>query len=402
MIGLLVTVLLFPLVGWAMSRLVGRTSVFLMGLGTVGAVLHVTTLMRIPPMVTIVVLIVGSLIVIGARVSSRAHAAEDSRAPFALVVLLLPIAALLFITAVTPLHDYDGRAFWLLKAKAISTEHRIDGPFFQQQTVHDPRNEYPLLIPMDAAAVMMLSGEVDDRAVRWIYVLALAALALHARRFAGDWPAALIPWIPQFAIANSGGAVSAYNDIPLAGFIACAFFELVERTSPLRFGLWLSFLVLTKNEGLPIAIILLVAGGFVFGRRVLLSLAPFAVAAIALLVWRGLVPASDEENLPRLLTGIQHHIDRLVPAVARFIAHACTMQWWGLFWIAAVAAAIYVGTRELKLPLYIAGAIFALYVAVYMVTTWNMLELMNASADRLLMHMIGPVIYIIGACARSR
>jgi hypothetical protein len=314
---------------------------------------------------------------------------------------------LLFTTAITPLQDYDGRAFWLLKAKAIANEKRIDGPFFQQrESMYNPRNEYPLLVPFDAAAVMMLSGRADDRPVRWIYVLALGALALHARRFTGPWPAALIPWIPQFAASHAGSAATAYNDVPLAAFGACAFFELIEKKSPLRFGLWLSFLVLTKNEGLPFAIIFLAAGVVVFRQRVVLSLAPLAAALTALLVWRSLIPAGDEENLSKLLTGVHHHLDRLVPAVVRFLAHAFGFHWWGLFWLVVIAAGAFIVSRdgwpEIALAVYVIASMLALYTAVYMVTTWDLITLLNASADRLLMHVIGPAVYIIGVSARSR
>jgi hypothetical protein len=407
MIGLLLTLVLFPLVGFATARFVGRTSAFLMGLGVVGGVLHVLTLMRVPPLVTIVGLLIAS--VIGGRQTILSVFREkwpDRIVWPPLLLALIPILFLLFTTAVRPLTDYDGRAFWLLKAKAIAHEGRIDGPFFQQKTMYDPRNEYPLLVPFDAAALMIVSGDHNDRQVRWIYVLALAALALHARRFVGPWPAALIPWIPQFAISNSGSAATAYNDVPLAAFGACAFFELIERKSPLRFGLWLSFLVLSKNEGLPFALLLFGAGVFVFRRRVVVSLAPLAAAVTTLLVWRGLIPGSDEENLVHLLRGVGDHLDRFVPALLGFTAHSLRMRDWGLFWAAAIVATFIIASRDgwkpLILPWFVIGGMSALYVAVYMVTTWNMVELMNASADRLLMHIVGPAVYLIALSAQSR
>jgi hypothetical protein len=203
----------------------------------------------------------------------------------AALVCAIPFVAIFFVTAVVPLHDFDGRAFWLLKAKAIATEGRIDGPFFQGHTTYDPRRGYPLLVPLDAAAVMTATT-LDDRQVRWIYLLALLALALHARRWIGWWAAALLPWIPQFAVTADGGATSAYNDVIVAAFAGCAFLELIGGESPLRFGLWLAFLVLTKNEGVPYALVLFAAGVFVFRRRIFVSAPSLIVAIATLFLWR--------------------------------------------------------------------------------------------------------------------
>ena len=46
------------------------------------------------------------------------------------------------------------------------------------------------------------------------------------------------------------------------------------------------------------------------------------------------------------------------------------------------------------------------YIVVYMVTLWNMRDLVDATADRLLMHVIGPALFAIarvsGPTAQNR
>ena len=72
---------------------------------------------------------------------------------------------------------------------------------------------------------------------------------------------------------------------------------------------------------------------------------------------------------------------------------------------AFAAATFLVVRREWKtaaLPLSIIGAMSAVYVAAYMVTAWQLEDHMEASADRLLMHFIGPAAFLIGALAKSR
>ena len=90
-----------------------------------------------------------------------------------------------------------------------------------------------LKLPAEAtidAAVMVASGSKDDLAVRWLSVLALGSLAFHARKWVGEWPAALIPWIPQFAVVPEGGALSGYNDVLLGAFAALSG-RLIERAA---------------------------------------------------------------------------------------------------------------------------------------------------------------------------
>jgi hypothetical protein len=39
------------------------------------------------------------------------------------------------------------------------------------------------------------------------------------------------------------------------------------------------------------------------------------------------------------------------------------------------------------------GGAFAVYLAVYTVTSWIQIDLINSSADRLLMHIVAPALY---------
>lgn len=402
MIGAIVTAVGFWLVGAAVRRLIGGGARFLLGLGTTGLVLHVALLAGVPPIPVLVAIGAGSILTL--FLVRRRAAEPPPRTPAAAwVMIVAPVVFLLFVTAIVPLADYDGRAFWLLKAKAIAVEGEIDGPYFSGQGGHNPKNEYPLLVPLAAAAVMITAGDIDDMQVRWIYVLALGSLALHARRWAGAWPAALITWLPQFAVEPQGSALSAYNDIVLAAFAACAFFEIVERTSPLRFGVWISFLVLTKNEGLPFAILLLAAAAFVWRGRVLRALPPFALALTTLFVWRLRVQPTDDDPLLALLPTLPERLERLGPAVAGLLSHAASLERWGLFWFAVVAALVLLAVRRewqfAGVPVFLMAGMSAVYVAAYMVTTWHMPDHIAVSADRLLMHLVGPAVYLLSAAA---
>src|SRR5438270_69270 len=349
MIALLVTVVLFPLIGWSLGRRsVGEA--FLLGLGITGSVLFIAGVLHVPLVIAMVLIGVWGVGRGAWELKHRSRPAlplSTPHFPLPTILMIIPLLALTFAAAITPLNDFDGRAFWVLKAKGIAHERSIDGPFFHGGT-HDPRNQYPILIPLDGAVILSMARSLDDRNLRWLYLGMLIALALLVRdrigRFvspaAGAWCAALLVWIPQFAVEPEGGVLSAYNDIGIAAFIAGAFFELIERKSEFRFGLWLAFLVLTKSEGLPIALVFLAIGAFAFRKRILTPAIITFVATAALIAWRLRIPAGAEEDVFRLLPTIPEKLHSLGVALAAFPHHMLLIPRWGIFWIAVIVAAV--------------------------------------------------------------
>ena len=391
MTGLLITAILFPIAGCVMGRR-PLAECFLLGIGVVGSVMFVLGVFHVPFVIAGVVVVVAGLL---GFVYGPASAGRDRLKPVPTLIAIIPLVVLVIVAAVIPLHDFDGRAFWLLKAKALADERVLDGPFFHNQIVNDPRNQYPLLLPLDAATAMIASRDSDDREVRWLYIFTFAALVFVIARRVNPWCAAILAWTPQFAVSNEGGALTAYSDIALAAFIACAFLELIDGDSLLRFGLWLAFLVLTKNEGLPIACVLLAIGIASFRERIVQSILPLLVAVAALFAWRSHIPKTDEEDYFALISSFPLHSSRFGPAVAEFVSHFFDFSKWGLFWIAAlIALAVLVWKKEWRAPVIVA-AIAMLYIGAYIVTNWTMHELIAASADRLLMHMAGPALFAI-------
>lgn len=409
MIGLLVTVMLFPLAGSSLGR---RTlgEAFLLGAGIVGSVLFVAGVAHVPLVAALILIVVWS--VISAVREIRRSAPEPIRYPrLATFLMVIPLMALTFTAAITPLNDFDGRAFWVLKAKGIAHERRIDGPFFSGATL-DPRNHYPILIPLDGAVIMGMAHDLDDRHLRWFYVGLLAALALLVRErigrlvspAAGAWCAALLVWIPQFVVEPEGSALSSYNDIALAAFVAGAFFELIAAESPWRFGLWLAFMVLTKSEGLPLAIVFLAIGVFVFRKRIVTPAILAAIATAALLLWRLRIPAGDEEDIVRMLPTIPEKLHHVVDALAAFPRHMLLLPRWGIFWIAVIIAAVMamrVDRRAARLAIAVIVSILAIYAGVYMATGWIVSDLIAVTADRLLMHVIAPSLFLLAVGVRA-
>src|SRR4051794_20588735 len=408
MIGLAVTLLLFPLVGFSAGRR-SLGEAFLLGLGITGSVLFVAGVVHVPLVIAFALLGVWG-VGCGVWELRRGIQRPHIHSPLATTLTVIPLLALTFAAAITPLADFDGRAFWALKAKGIAHERSIDGPFFHGGTL-DPRNQYPILIPIDGAVILSLTHSLDDRHLRWLYLGILAALALLVRErigrlvspAAGAWCAALLVWIPQFAVEPEGGALSAYNDIAIAAFAAGAFFELIEQENDLRFGLWLAFLVLTKREGLPIALAFLVIGAFVFRKRIAMPAIVTSIATAALLIWRSRIPVGDQDDVFRVLLTMPD-MHSLGTAIAALPRHMLLMPRWGVFWIAVIVAAIIAARMDRRAwrAIAVIGSILAVYTTVYVTTAWIPSELIAVTADRLLMHVIAPSLFLLALATRAK
>ena len=124
------------------------------------------------------------------------------------------------------------------------------------------------------------------------------------------------------------------------------------------------------------------------------------VAIAALVLWRHGIPRGDEEDLLRLLPTIPQKLGRARTAVATLGGHLVDLHSWGLFWVAVLAAAI-AGARQRRVRLAIAliALMLSVYLAVYIATSWRMTDLIHASASRLLLHLVGPSLFILASAA---
>jgi hypothetical protein len=395
-LGWLATIVIFWLVGDALGHDLPK---WLAGVGATGAILFVLGVLHVP--------FLAALLALGAAILVALARRRPAGWPGAVSApLLIPIALVLLVVSLDPLHDYDGNAFWLPKAQAIATEHSITGPYFRGTGTASLRNQYPLLIPLDGATIMTIARTTDAEAVRWLYPLILLALANEVRKRAGILPALILITLPQLLTAPEGGATSAYSDIALAAFATMAFFELLNAASPARLGFWAACAALTKNEGLPFALVLCVAGAFVFRKRIAAALIPVTVAVTALFVWRAQVPRTDEEDLMGLLRLLPQRLGRFPEAIGGFARYAVKLDDWGIFWIAVALALALLAWRKQWRPLALAcgviGAMIGVYVAIFMVTEWSLPELMKVSASRLWAHFAGIGAWTLSASSRNR
>lgn len=366
----------------------------LFAIGACGTLLFFAGVLHVP--ITPVTAALAVLIAIALASRFAVRGARHEKVAIADLVMIVPIVVVIFAAVIIPLNDYDGRAFWMLKAKGIAHDRSIDGPFFHHGEMDPPRNDYPLLVPLDGAAVMLIGRTFDDRVPRLLYIAVFVAFAWMVRDEFGGWAAALLVWIPAIGVMPDGGAMSAYCDVALAAFVCGAFIEMLRDASAWRFGAWVTFVLLTKREGLPLALVLLAAGAFVFRKRIVIAALMPAAAMVALAVWRGRVAPGDEENLFALATTLVAKLQRIPGAIFGLARHGVAPVW-GLFWCAALVALAMLAVRrqwrDFALASLVIGGGLAVCIAAYTATNWPQADLINSSADRLLIHIVGPALY---------
>jgi hypothetical protein len=419
MIAFLVTVSLFLGVGLAVMKLadcrlpmtfVGRLAfVWLTGAATTGLVLYLCGLAGVPMAHwTILLLVIASAAMILVPRKASPREPPPAHRMLATVAMAIPLTVLLLSASIVPIRDYDGRATWLPKAKAIARDGVIDGPFFRGDAGLNLHNHYPLLIPLNAAAVMLLS-DVDNESGRFFYVLMFIAGMLAMRDLlaaafprSSAWVIAAVAWLPLFVMVE-GGALAAYNDVTLMVFtgIAMSLLLLFPASSTLA-AVFAAALVLTKNEGLVLALAAVAPAVFLFpDRRTRIPvIASVAGAVVMGLLWKRMVPPAYDERYDVLIADLPAMLNRIPEAIGAIANSAINLQRWGLFWIAAaiLALALLVARRRVVVaPLIVFLIGLAGYVAAFTVTSWDIAELAKVSADRLLMHLVMPAAMIVAA-----
>ncbi len=415
MIALALTIAVFPIVGAAALLLQlplppTRSSrfafVFLLGLGMQGSFLYLLGALHVPlTTIAFAALPVLSLpIVLVHRKHAKTLATRvEERHVLSAIVFALPLLVMLLAATVIPTRDYDGRVTWLPKARAIVLEQSIAGPFFHGERGLNLHNRYPLLMPLDVATVMALSGDTRNEAGRWLYLFVALSALVVARGFlrawfgtTGAWVSAATAWLPLLTTIE-GGALAAYNDFALAAFIGAAVLYLIEGEVRVA-GLFAAFAVMTKNEGLALAVAVVVAA-LVTRRLRWTLLAPLGVAAALVAVGRRLVPAAYDEQYETLVTTLPRALGRVPEALAAIVRQAIGFHEWGVFWI-AVLAAVLVGAflareKRFTIPVVTIAVALVAYVVALTVTSWSIADLAPVAVNRLLAHLLVPASTIV-------
>ncbi|HYC60010.1 MAG TPA: hypothetical protein VEK79_10655 [Thermoanaerobaculia bacterium] len=316
-----------------------------------------------------------------------------------LLLIVIPFAIALYGIWGLPFADYDGRVTWLPKATAIVHEQSIAGPAFHGERGLNLHNHYPLLLPLDVAAMMLIAGADNTDVARPLYLFIPFGFLVYAWQH-GRRLIAAAAWLPQWIAAAEGGVSSGYSDLAAASFFGAALLAADEDDAGST-GMWLGFLILTKNEGIVLATA--VIGALIVFRRIKwpVLIAP-AVAVVTLTIWRASIPEAYEHRYHVLMRDLLNQLPRLDDAIRAFARHAFSIAEWGFVWPAIILACIwsFVRGRD-RVTILALFAAACVYVLIYTTTSWNIDELARTSANRLLTHLVVPGLFVLGSAIRS-
>lgn len=371
---------------------------FLIGAGTLGTLLFVLGVIGVPlTRITVWCVVVIALLFIWRR---RDAIPRTLRASAGLLLIVIPFAIALYGIWGLPFADYDGRATWLPKAEAIVNEHSIAGPTFHGERGLNLHNHYPLLLPLDVAAMMLIAGAENTDIARPLFLLIPFAFLVFAYQ-RGRWLIAAAAWLPHWIAAAEGGVPSGYADLTTASFFGAALLAADEKDMRTA-GMWLAFLILTKNEGIVLAIALI--GALIVFRRIkpAVLIAP-AIAVVALTIWRSSIPEAYDHRYHVLMRDLFNQLSRLDDAIRALARHAFAIAEWGFVWPAIILACIWSFWRGRdRVAILALFAVACVYVLTYTTTSWNIDELARTSANRLLTHLVVPGLFVLGNAIRSR
>lgn len=344
--------------------------------------------------------------------------------PLACVLIAGLIGASVAFDALTnPVGDWDGRMTWSMQAHSLRAAGTVDAPVLRDGRWFVSHPQYPLLLPVAQVAVLEAFGRGNDSpAPRALYAACFASLLLivydGARRFGSPMAASLLTLAAAavpFLIYGEGGALSTYSDLPLACFYGAAL-VLMETAAPARAGgsvagIFLGAALLTKNEGMILALLLLALGSrqalWSSGerrRRAFRDLAvagAFVLAAAALLLsWRAGIPNREDEDYLALVrtSGLSFStLARLPEVVPVVLERMFSWRGWTIFWW-AVPALWLAGWRGLvrarSLPVVLAAAGPPLIGCLAYAVHWRSAALAAVSWERFLLQALVPIMLV--------
>jgi len=349
-------------------------------------------------------------------------ARSDHRVLLAGTGVAVLFTALVSMDAVgTRLWRWDAVAVWGLKAKVLAHSPLATFPeYFSDVTLSFSHLDYPLMIPALMATTYGAIGVTDDVLGKAIFPFIALSFALFLfgtlrwqlrSRLAASAIALVVLMLPP----TSWWAGSGYADFPLMVFHGASIYYVLRWSAEGHRGdlgcaiLFSAACAFTKNEGLPLAMLNVVAvAAFHLPNisKAFRSAAIFGVGFVLLhlpwFVWSRQLPRTYENyggklNIDTFVT----NIERIRIIGFSFAQELCNIQGWGFFWIllfvmAAVGFRAF-GQRRPQILWALMLGHFLIYALAYVITPWELSALIPITIGRLFLHIMPVAAYLIAA-----
>jgi len=316
-------------------------------------------------------------------------------------------AALFLDAAANPVTDWDGRMTWGAHARHIRAARSVDADTLRngRYLVFHPR--YPALLPVAQAAALEVTGSEDERLTRLLYAAFLPCFLTLVFAFSAPRGGLLVACaltsaaalLPQLTY-DSWGAAGLESDLPLGCFLGASFLLLVQRRGVSTPAFLLAAAVLTKSEGLPLAIAALAVCLLPARnrRRLLAPALAIVLAAFFLWTWRaGITDRMTDAYAAPSLAALGRAAGALRPSLAAFL----DTQRWGLFWPVA-ALILLMGRRGLSRPLLLFVALaLVFYAGAWALHTTAIEKIVERTLSRFLLQLALPALALLSDALRT-
>lgn len=314
---------------------------------------------------------------------------------------LVVIAVYCRYALAAPVWQWDFWAIWGLKARVFVEHGGVDAEWLTRVWNGFAHADYPLLLPMQFAYVAETGGVWNDRWLALLTIACAAALVLVVRAFATE---EFGPTVGAAAmLASCSFALTPYIGIAEAPLAALATAGVLfaergfrgDRRSLWHAGVLLGLAACTKNEGIALVAVVLVAAGvesLLNRRRDWKVLLPLLVAPAIAFPWfvvrRVLGLFTDVATGSTVERGLQRarHGGAIFEAL---FAQLDQPVLWALLLLGVVVAAP-AALRSVRFLAMVVAAQLALYVAAYFITPHDWLWHISTSWTRLTSH-VGPL-----------
>lgn len=380
---------------------------FGMGVGLIAYSLSVVTFIGIPWTSTF---IVGIQILIVALQLNKLSLPKIkiNRKRFSLIAILITVtfAYVLFQSQLRPLYAWDGWAIWLLQAKYFFYEKGVESSFFRYAII-----DYPTILGTYSSYIYLVLGKVDDKAVLLFFNSFYLALGLHfyatTKRYTNKKTALIFTFLlisTQNLMRHGGRYEAGHADLPLAFFIYVStittiqYWKAKNSKTLLTCFIFFGLMALTKNEGLPLSILLSAVVISTMRKEHKKHIKSAVFWVVPVIIWQlyKIIHQVPPNNFVKLAAIDIYEIPIVLSA---FSKEFVKVQNWNLLWITFVVSVVYsfIKKRDSKTNIIALVVFFQLitYALVLLVAPTDITEHALIS-DRLLIH-IAPVATLLSA-----
>jgi len=329
-------------------------------------------------------------------------------------------------SSLEPIVEWDVIAIWALKAKVLLHEPMNNSPYFSDVSRAYSHLDYPLLWPFAMAWVWTCIGDTDLVKVKLLAPALLASLFLLffglLRRKQGRAHALFFTAVLAGTPMLLTQASRMMTDVPLAFFTLGAFvcsYLWLESKHPddLRIAaIFAVGMLFTKNEGiglwfiLGIIVVIAIAAErgikFLLPAGIWLGVAPVLVT-LPWFIFRFGIPKVHEDYGSKINpVYFLNNIARVREVLGSSLSFFLNWDDWLIFWPLTLLLLILTPTHSLRRPLvflFLGAALPVLmYGYIYVVAPWNLGELMDVTANRLLLQIAPLWAFLFAEQVRTR